>query len=237
MAKLEIPRNRELFWNHFDDVIALRYPFLEREQVEMGQPSISVTGFWDKSAGPVHRISLPLAQWMTEYLGHEKHVPLYDFGCGNGHYMQKFEEAGFERLTGFEGDPPQGCHHMVRRADITKPINVPEPGNVVCLEVLEHIPAQYEAAAIDNLVRAIKPNCVLITSWAVRGQTGHGHVNEKNNDEVIPLFTTKGLEYLDPATHAARARITDSHDIDHGHLPWFKNTLLVFWNPVLYGDK
>lgn len=50
------------------------------------------------------------------------------------------------------------------------------------LEVGEHLPPQFEDIFIQNLHNNNKHGIVL--SWAVKGQGGHGHFNEQNNDYV-----------------------------------------------------
>ena len=97
-------------------------------------------------------------------------------------------------------------------------------GNVVFLEVAEHVPMQYENTLLDNVTNACDSK--LIMSWALRDpfQCGHGHVNNKNNDEAITVICKRGFEYLPEETQSARALQT----IIEGDLPWFKNTTLIF---------
>jgi hypothetical protein len=54
----------------------------------------------------------------------------------------------------------------------------------------------------------------------VRGQGGDGHVNCRDNEEVVELLRARGFRYLLRPSAQARAVITD--------LPWFRNTILVF---------
>jgi 2-polyprenyl-3-methyl-5-hydroxy-6-metoxy-1,4-benzoquinol methylase len=48
---------------------------------------------------------------------------------------------------------------------------------ILSLEVGEHIPHQLEDVFIGNLVRHAKKGIIL--SWAVPGQEGHHHVNNR----------------------------------------------------------
>lgn len=53
---------------------------------------------------------------------------------------------------------------------------------VVSLEVVEHIPREYEDIFLSNLVRHAKRG--LIFSWAKVDQGGNGHINERPDDYV-----------------------------------------------------
>jgi hypothetical protein len=53
--------------------------------------------------------------------------------------------------------------------------------------VAEHIPPEYESIFIENLISCNRKGIIL--SWAIPGQGGHGHFNEKPNDYVIDLIT------------------------------------------------
>jgi SAM-dependent methyltransferase len=191
--------------------------------------NISDTGFWDaQTAHLFHGHSQPLVEWIAKFLENDKEKQLYDFGCGTGQYLKRLQDAGFKKLIGFEGDPPvQREFQDIRKLDLTTSFVLPEKGNVVCLEVAEHIPAQFESVFLDNLANACDGK--LIMSWAVRGQGGDGHVNCLNNNEAIDRVIAKGFVYLPNETEAVRATIDPvANDIPTGQLPWFKNTTLVF---------
>jgi SAM-dependent methyltransferase len=190
---------------------------------------ISNTGFWDGNEAHLHHgYSRPLVNWIIDYLKQDKNKPLYDFGCGIGQYLQQLSAAGFTNLAGFEGDPPkQKVFANIIKQDLTVPFTVPIKGNCIFLEVAEHIPAHLENIALDNVVNAC--NGVLITSWAVRGQGGHGHVNCLNNDEAISRYTSRGLIYLEEDTKKVREVIDPiKNSIPDCELPWFKTTTLIF---------
>jgi SAM-dependent methyltransferase len=190
---------------------------------------IANTGFWDgKDAHLHHTYSKPLVNWIIEYLKEDKNKTLYDFGCGIGQYLQQLKIAGFTKLTGFEGDPPQHkVFDNIIKQDLTEQFTVSEKGNCIFLEVAEHIPAQFEEIVLNNVINAC--NGKLIMSWAIRGQTGHGHVNCLDNYEVIDRFTNLGMIYLEEETIAIRKLIHPTkNNIEECELPWFKNTTLIF---------
>ena len=59
----------------------------------------------------------------------------------------------------------------------------------------------------------------IILSWAVPGQTGHSHVNERNNEYILERFEKLG--YTHDNLMAQRGRERAEYD-------WFKNTFMVF---------
>jgi hypothetical protein len=103
--------------------------------------------------------------------------------------------------------------------DLTIPFVLPVAGNVISLEVGEHIPSQYQDIYIDNITKHC--NNYLITSWAVRGQAGFGHVNCLDNHEIIPEIEKRGFKLMEKETQEVRS-------INLSEAPWFKNTLLIF---------
>ena len=143
-----------------------------------------------------------------------------DIGCGNGSYVRKFIEAGFD-CVGYDGSPlteeiSGGMCHII---DFSEAIDIGKYDLVVSLEVGEHIPKQYEEVYLDNIIRAARRNIVL--SWAIEGQPGYGHVNCRNNDYVIEEIEKRGFIFDKEGSLYLRDKST---------LPWFKNTIIIFKN-------
>lgn len=193
---------------------------------------ISETGFWDGENAHHHHVHSPmLAQWIAKLLSstfdivpddNAKHKRVYDYGAGLGFYLKTLEIGGFTNLVGFEGDPPaQKAFSGMWRQDLTQPIPeaFSEKGHIIMLEVGEHVPAEFQDALIDNVVKLCQGYLVL--SWAVPGQAGYGHVNCLSNENVISYLESKGFVYLDVLTEDARQNVDDN-------TPWFRNTLLIF---------
>jgi cyclopropane fatty-acyl-phospholipid synthase-like methyltransferase len=88
---------------------------------------------------------------------------------------------------------------------------------VLSLEVGEHLPKEHEASFIENLHRHNARGVVL--SWALEGQGGTGHVNERNNDYIKAQVCAKG--YVNDL--AAEAALRDA-----AKFPYFKRTVMVF---------
>lgn len=183
-------------------------------------------GFWRGDTAHTHHghgHSVELAKWIVNYLSNEKETPIYDLGCGLGFYLQELHKAGFKYLTGYEGEIP---HHgkffsNILQHDITLPLeNLPPAGNVICLEVGEHIPGHYQYHFLKNLKNLCKNK--LILSWAIQGQGGHGHVHCLNNDEVITSLAKSFLYLHEDSMHVRKSIAPASNT------PWFLNTVMIF---------
>jgi hypothetical protein len=185
---------------------------------------ISSTGFWQGDDVPEnHTTSDALANWIIDFLRFEKEKPIHDMGCGDGGILKRMHTAGFKHLTGYEGEPAVDRQFPnVLKQDLTRTFNVTEPGHVICLEVLEHIPTPYLTAVLDNIGRATDKGCKFVSSWAVRNQPGHGHVSCLDNNEAIEFVTKYGFQYRAMQTERAREAVREDP------LWWFRNTLLIF---------
>lgn len=182
---------------------------------------ISETGYWNGETAHIHHVHCSrLSKWISEFLKNEKSNLLIDFGCGLGNYLKDLQDFGFEELIGFEADiPKRKVFDDIWIQDLTIPFILPTKGNVLSLEVGEHVPSELMNIYLDNICN----NCnnYLIISWAIRGQAGFGHVNCLNNDEVIPLIEQRGFKFLSKETEEVR-------NVDLSEAPWFNNTLLIF---------
>jgi SAM-dependent methyltransferase len=184
-------------------------------------PAITETGVWtgdSKVIADHHACDMGLANWLADYLDPERQV--YDLGCGLGTYLSVLRQCGFKFLIGYDGEVnPRRDFGTVFQQDLTKPFSV-KPGDVICLEVAEHIPARFEGVFLDNVCGAVERGGRLVLSWATRGQGGHGHVNERNNPEVIRLLDDRGFDYLEAGSFAARRAVSA--------LDWFRHSTMCF---------
>lgn len=183
---------------------------------------IAKTGYWNGETAHIHHVHCSeLSKWICDFLKEEKTKNLFDFGCGLGNYLKDLENNGFQYLTGFEADPAvQKVFNNIVKQDLTIPFDLkPNQGNVISLEVGEHIPTEFMDMYLNNICN----NCdkYLITSWAIRGQEGFGHVNCLDNHEIIPEIERRGFKLLKQETEEVR-------NIDLSEAPWFKNTLFIF---------
>ena len=139
---------------------------------------------------------------------------IVDIGAGNCAYTKYFNSHGIH-CVGYDGAEftPSPCKIL----DFTEPIDIGEHDLVLCLEVGEHIPKEYEQTFIDNLCNASRE--WLILSWAIPGQGGDGHVNCRKNFYVINEMQKRGMWYNAGLTRRLR---------ESASVSWFKNTLMTF---------
>lgn len=176
-------------------------------------------GVWDlKTAEKRHRFDHMLAARIGQRWNPKQFA---DLGCGNGRYCAVFKAYGWRVVHGYEGTQKitsLGVYDDIMTMDLTKRRWVDiDYDLVMCLEVGEHIPKEYEQTFIDNVSEFACRD--LILSWAVPGQGGKGHSNERENSDVINEFIERGLRFQKKR----------SNDLRHwAGLKWFKNTIMVF---------
>ena len=182
------------------------------------------TGAWDYNTTPhdeSHHLDIPLANWIVNFLKERKINNLFDFGCSSGYYLKHISDnINDMKLIGVEPNISERNDNLfdnILSYDLALPFNLGQKGSVLCLEVLEHIPPQFESGAIDN----IENHCdeYLLMSWAVTGQGGYGHFNEKSFVDVIALFESRGFQLMQEETKEARSVAT---------LGWLINNFSVF---------
>lgn len=188
---------------------------------------ISPTGYWDFDKdwmSSQHRFDRKLFNAIGKYVWVRGAKPsIVDVGCGHCYYVNNFLELGYD-VTGMDGNPStkQYCSDPNRVSvqdlavyfDLNKKFDV-----VLCLEVGEHIPEEYESVLISNLNNLVAKNGTLILSWAVPGQEGLGHVNCRNNSYIKNKFKELGFDELDELEQKLRRKAS---------LNWFKQTIMAF---------
>ena len=188
---------------------------------------IANTGFWNGETAHNHHVhSENLSQWIYDFCIKKKIQSVTDFGCGLGEYLAKLSPI-VNNAIGVEGSiPKQAKFEYIIEGDLTTDLKSKAFTSdlVISLEVGEHIPAEFMGVYLDNITNHSAK--YLITSWAVRGQAGFGHVNCLDNAEIIPEFEKRGFKLLEKETEKARLVIEDK-----AH--WFRNTLFIFKNNAL----
>lgn len=210
-------------WEAFGQVPAMfQIESLKNEILESIESlkSISENGFWTGELVKEHANfhCVELSDWICDFLDKEK--LLLDLGCGSGQYLNYLQSKGFKNLLGYEGCVSDYfVFDLIKIQDLTEPLEVEKKGNVLCIEVGEHIPRKCQNVFLDNICNACDD--ILILSWGVRGQKGLKHINCLNNEEVVPLIETRGFNFQKSESELARNSIKD-------HCSWFKDTLMVF---------
>lgn len=182
-------------------------------------------GCWlGPAAERYHRRDGPLEQALCAFLGgpdaarHKAENTVADFGCGMGSFVRALCAAGND-AWGFDGNPAtlELTEGLGAVLDLALPQDLDRQWDwVLCLEVIEHIPAEFEAVVLDNLARHARKG--IIASWATPGQAGHGHYNERPAEYAVARFAERGFRVNRAASEALRAAAT---------LPWFRENLLV----------
>lgn len=141
-----------------------------------------------------------------------------DIGCGDGSYVKYMQSAGLD-VIGYDGNPltEDITSGQCFCADFSEPQYLGIHDAVLCLEVGEHIPADYETVFLDNLARHAEK--VIILSWAIPGQGGFGHVNERSNAYIIEIMKLYGWSIDWEKTGYLR---------EMASVAWFKDTVMVF---------
>jgi hypothetical protein len=181
------------------------------------EKKITPTGFWECKNPDIYKFDWQLASMLTSIFKSRENPFIIDLGCGNGAYTRYFQEKGIKAQC-CDGNPhtPQISSGTCGICDLSKPLN-PDPTYdwVMCLEVAEHVPVEFESVIVENIKKLSDHGIIL--SWAIPGQGGHGHVNERPNEYVRGLFS----EYKENFALEEQLRNVAT-------LPWFKNTIFVF---------
>lgn len=159
---------------------------------------------------------------LARTLGHLlKGQRVASFGDGPGLYKKFFFHQGLvTSYDAYDGAPfiENVTTGDVRYMDLTVPqYGLPVYDWVVCLEVAEHVPKEFEDILVSNIARHAQVGVVL--SWAVPGQPGFSHVNCKSHEDVEEIMLRHGFELENDTSDLLRMAAT---------LWWFKNNIQVY---------
>lgn len=182
---------------------------------------IGKTGIWNREIASDHHTPTP--EVMMDQIKRIMPLgsPIADFGCGLGYTCKSLEDSDFD-VIGFEGTPDLGdlgVFTPIHQQDLTIPFFLPESRNIICLEVGEHIPIEYEDAVYDNITNNAKWRVIL--SWAIPNQGGTGHYNEQPNYYVIAQMQARGFKINHDLTRSLRSVTPDE-------TWWFRESIMVF---------
>lgn len=182
--------------------------------------SIHENGYWvGMEATCQHVHDYNLAYVLVSFFKNENVTRLADFGCGMGDYVKTFQQNNINAI-GFDGNPntPELTNNLCQVLDLSVAHKFDEPFDwILSLEVGEHLPKKFEDIFIQNLHNNNKYGIIL--SWAIKGQGGHGHFNEQNNDYIKSKICSLG--YINDIDSENKLR-------KYSSLRWFKNTIMVF---------
>lgn len=149
---------------------------------------ISANGGWCAQTSGTNSSSHVWDQGLSKALStFLKGKSVASFGDGPGLYKKHLDSVGeVKSYTAYDGAPfcESTTEGRVKFLDLTAPqFGMPAFDWVVSIEVGEHIPAKFEDIFLDNLARHAKEGIIL--SWAVPGQGGLSHVNNKALTDVV----------------------------------------------------
>lgn len=173
------------------------------------------TGAWKLGKGYNYFLDKNLVEALGEIFYNQT---VLELGAGKGRYTEALK-AKVSAISGYDGAPnvEEETNGFIKWADLTERQELGLHDWVMCLEVGEHVPAQFELMVIDNIHRHNTKGVVL--SWAVPEQGGNGHVNNHSNRYIRNLMKALGYKYSIKVDNDLRHRAT---------LKWFKETLMVF---------
>lgn len=176
-------------------------------------------GIFSERDRATHHHCEPLCAAIIDLLKGRREAALVDYGCGPGSYVEALRNAGFNAI-GVDGSPDE--RPFLIDGNLCLPLHIlpMTRKTALCLEVGEHIPADYTGVFLDNITREAD---TLVMSWAVRGQGGVGHVNCLDNIEVQVMLQERGFTYDQESTGILRAAVVAGKSC-----VWFAKTIMVF---------
>lgn len=183
----------------------------------MSEYSVDFYSELEKSSSTSAKVLVPILV--------EKFHPtsVIDFGCGGGSFVRQFLLNGIQDVTGVEGEWILDVKHLASESwlqvrDLKKPIRFERKFDLaVCLEVAEHLPAEFSRTLVETLVSCSDR---IVFSAAIPGQSGTDHINLQYPEYWAELF--KKHDYFlewDP-----RKSIWNSR----GVAPWYQQNLLIY---------
>ena len=94
---------------------------------------------------------------------------------------------------------------------------------VSCMEVAEHVPAEYADALVRKLCGECAPGGAIVFTGAPEGQGGHDHINCQPPAYWIEKFGTEGFSVDEAATATVKGEW-----VKIVRMPWYGQNVLVF---------
>ncbi len=187
---------------------------LQTQQQVPDWKAVSPTGGYcykaSTSRGGQHITDETLASALADFFSNQA---VAGFGDGPGVYKALIEGTGkVQTYDAFDGTPyaEDVTNGSVKFLDLTAPqYGLKAYDWILCLEVAEHIPRQYEAIFLSNLVRHARNGTVL--SWGRPRQGGLAHVNNRPIEYITEKMRDRGFRHDLEATQLLRNACSREH--------------------------
>jgi len=165
---------------------------------------------------------------VAHFLKKEGAASVIDVGSGSGDIARAVAANTGIHVLGVDGNPHTttgnlehfegGGQAEFRRLDLIQPFprDLQRFDWAMSFAVAEHVPFQYEHVFLGNLHRVSRAGLLLV--WDERSSTGTGHVNSRDESEVLRIFETLGYT-LDAAASAEIRRSAQQR--------WYKLILVL----------
>lgn len=186
----------------------------DRRKRGKGGPQAGNRGGWTLSSNKCYYLDVGLAVNISQRI---KGSSLADIGAGLGCYTNFFRYKNITVTDSFDFAENIDKITMgnVKRWDATIPYNFSkQPDWIFSVEVAEHVPPDGNEGLMTNLIHS---RCGTIVSWAKRHQSGAGHINCKDKEEVVELFKKHNFHENEMYRKLLQP-----------DLPWTKQNLLIF---------
>lgn len=197
---------------------------------------INEKGYWENHTAEGHEHDEGLAKALARFFDDNNFydnlisMGILDVGCGDGYYTNYITDNSKSCVCiGIDGNPNTNKlgGNLCSTVDVTEPFDISQDW-ILCLEVGEHIPEEFEKQFLNNLHNNNKYGIIL--SWAIRGQGGDGHINCLDNKDVIEKVEAMGYTLDMGATLKLRLSVAEFPTPCY----WLRNTIMVFRkNPIV----
>lgn len=180
---------------------------------------IGPTGIWDCADLQHYPTDEPLVAALIDFFKRENILTIIDLGCGSGNYVNALNAAKF-LARGIDGNPNSPkWSDRIDVVDLTKRIDDKERVFqwVLCLEVGEHIPREFEEILLDNINHYCLAGAII--SWFPDEGHGIGHVNPRSNEWLTEQMQKRGFN-LDGVA-SIRLRVAST-------MWWYAKSLQVY---------
>jgi len=130
-----------------------------------------------------------------------------ELGAGCGCYTHFLHVNFGLEMSAYDGVPGIGALSggLVHHADLSKPLDLGMHDWVLCTEVAEHLPAQYEDTFLATVTKSARLG--LVFSWDYHGfLLNHAHVNPRSHQYVIKKFRRLGWQFSQAETEYLKSQ-------------------------------